>query len=622
MKEVIQKLLYPTKDIVRDHYGLYYRGERGVQTKENGKTALNLSQFTYADFMTLFNGVSLAKWKKYTGMRSLTLVLTLQGKGVIRLVGSHLHLNLPTKEFYGEFPFDFAQPQQLEICFPEMDETFAGFEIETKSPVTIEQGAFLGEFDSEREVNLAIATTTCKKEKYITANVRSIRDELLGSDRLISSHLTIHVVDNGRTLKREDFPESERIFLHSNRNVGGSGGYARGMIECLHQEMPATHVLLMDDDVVIETESINKTFVLLRHLKDEYQKHFISGAMMTMENPVLQWEDLGYVQKNGYFESVKPKLNQNGLYENLKNEQTYRENHTYAAWWFCCVPAETIRENGLPMPFFIRGDDVEYSLRCNPGFITMNGICIWHMGFGGKYNVTMDEYQVNRNMLINKASLPCLADVDPMFKAVMEFRYHMLRFDYGEAEIALRGIEDYLKGPSVIEKDRGEQIVKENNTFKPVMVPLSKLGHPERGKMDLYCGRDLRPSEEWLFGVTYNGQLFYNGPFRREPMTVPYNDPLTYGRQAFRTRLYAVDLENQTGYVLERNEKRFLELFRRYRKAMDLYRKDNDRIAAAYRKKKKEFVTEKFWRSYLGLQAAGSIAGEGSDFAKGKRSGN
>lgn len=50
------------------------------------------------------------------------------------------------------------------------------------------------------------------------------------------------------------------IYYHRNKNVGGSGGFTRGMIESIRQKPKATHVLLMDDDVVVLSESIKRTY--------------------------------------------------------------------------------------------------------------------------------------------------------------------------------------------------------------------------------------------------------------------------------------------------------------------------------------------------------------------------
>ena len=152
----------------------------------------------------------------------------------------------------------------------------------------------------------------------------------------------------------------------------------------------ATHVLLMDDDVLVLPESIRRTYNLLRLIKPEYKDYFISGAMLYYENPSFQHEDIGTVDVNGYdcrFKALKGIFNHQELTDNLENERFYPySKNSYAAWWYCCMPINTIKKNGLPLPIFIRVDDMEYALRCKARMITMNGICVWHMGFVTKYN--------------------------------------------------------------------------------------------------------------------------------------------------------------------------------------------------------------------------------------------
>ena len=76
------------------------------------------------------------------------------------------------------------------------------------------------------------------------------------------------------------------------------------------------------------------------------------------------------------------------------------------------IPVSQIEKRGLPLPLFIRCDDIEYSLRSHTKIMTMNGICIWHMGFVNKYNVAFDRYQQCRNLLIGKAATNIGKDVD------------------------------------------------------------------------------------------------------------------------------------------------------------------------------------------------------------------
>lgn len=194
----------------------------------------------------------------------------------------------------------------------------------------------------------------------------------------------MHVVDNGRTLDAKDV-ESERIFLHPNPNAGGAGGFARGMIEAMEQAPRATHVLLMDDDVSISPESIIRTFNLLSIVNDDYSEAFLSGAMMSMDQPNLRYEDVGFVACNGKYFPAKNLAYVDVLHDCVANEafvhcnpeeagyDADRMSQSYAAWWYCVIPVSVIDREGLPLPIFVRTDDVEYSLRAHAKIMTMNG---------------------------------------------------------------------------------------------------------------------------------------------------------------------------------------------------------------------------------------------------------
>ncbi|RAZ20198.1 glycosyltransferase family 2 protein, partial [Klebsiella oxytoca] len=63
---------------------------------------------------------------------------------------------------------------------------------------------------------------------------------------------------------------------------------------------------------------------------------------------------------------------------------------------------ELVRKDNLPLPIFIRGDDLEYGLRNMKTLILMNGICVWHEPFENKYSSFL-AYYVIRNRLIDNA---------------------------------------------------------------------------------------------------------------------------------------------------------------------------------------------------------------------------
>ena len=106
------------------------------------------------------------------------------------------------------------------------------------------------------------------------------------SDEPAGQHIVMRVVDNGRTLDTEKY-NSEYVHIYPNQNVGGAGGFTRGIIESMDAEKKPTHIILMDDDVKILPESLIRTYSLLAIMKDEYDSHFISGAMLFMEHIVF-----------------------------------------------------------------------------------------------------------------------------------------------------------------------------------------------------------------------------------------------------------------------------------------------------------------------------------------------
>lgn len=76
--------------------------------------------------------------------------------------------------------------------------------------------------------------------------------------------------------------------------------------------------------------------------------------------------------------------------------------------------SDKVKSESIGIAAFYSGDDVEFSIANHAKFITMNGICIWHMGFVTKFNMPMEFYQVHRNSLIIQAASGVTPEVDYM----------------------------------------------------------------------------------------------------------------------------------------------------------------------------------------------------------------
>ena len=603
MEYKIQSIVFPTETKHQQCRDLVYHGDSGFLDRENRCLTLGVGQ--KCDFVTYLNACSYRKWKKYAKVGQATLCLEVSGSVQICYLGYHKDMAMIVRNEFKLTMDTNVGRRTIKFVFPENDEEMIGFEITALEQSVLYGGYFTVEIQ-EKQINdicLCIATTTCRKEAFIKQNVELLKKEILASSDNIAENLYIHVVDNGETLTTEDI-NGAHVFLHPNHNTGGSGGFARGMIESLEQNPKATHVLLMDDDVLILPESIKRTYHLLKLLDSKYSTSFISGAMLYYEEPNRQHEDIGTITKNCMFNALKPKYDHNYLGCNIDNEAEFlKQPNEYAGWWYCCIPVTQIEKYGLPLPIFIRCDDMEYSLRCKANIITLNGICLWHMGFVTKYNAAFDKYQQCRNLLIDKACSDILKNVDVFDFVYKSYRIELLKFNYNAAELVLRALEDYLKGPEFLKHDRGESIVKENSKMNDKMIPLEEIpGGNMPNVWDCYFEEPRKIVDKWLFRITFNGQRLCP-PFLRRKKLVPIAFDHSYQPQkmTLHNKLLAVNPYNKTGVIRCLDVKKYRKLQKKCRELVLQYKKEHKRIEGLYRKEMKCLTSSKFWKEYLGI---------------------
>ncbi len=440
------------------HWWMLYRG--GGKFTYNQEERLYSIGPWFVEFFTYFNSFSISKWRTYTVIDNLKLLLHAYGNFKIDLFGHYRDDNgMIQKEILLSKTYNISNLTDIVLEYPKEDTCMMySFQISSYSNFTIKHGYYFTSIDKEkiRDVNVTINITTFKREQYVKRNLKILRDFFANSDELSSSHFHVNVVDNGSTLQQSEI-ESEKISYYSNNNVGGAGGFARGMIETIRSNYNTTHCLLMDDDVKILPESLIRTFSLLSTIKEEYSDSFISGSMLMLDAMNIQHEDVGYVHKNGSYRPKKP-IYELHLWENVfKNEEEMRSRkYEYAAWWYCCIPMKYITKDNLPLPLFIRGDDVEFSLRNSAKIITLGGICVWHQSFDKKYNQSLELYQVLRNSLIIQSTSSIFKEVDfiPRFNEL--FFGEINRLDYNGASLVLDALEDYMSGPDFLFLPQGE----------------------------------------------------------------------------------------------------------------------------------------------------------------------
>lgn len=602
MDRILQKLIYPDTDKLAYHTGLFYKGPVCGLTGE--ERSLFLAAGIHLDFAAYLNGYSNNKWKRYTNVRGLKLCLEAEGSFIVSLTGYSMKPVTPERTCFLEKEFDLPERQTIVLEYPDTNEEFLAFEITALDKTKICGGAYVGDFAEEdvRNVNLAIATTTCWKEPFIKGNVKKIREHLLETDDEIAEHLYVNVVDNGRTLSPEDI-ESDHIRLFPNPNTGGSGGYARGMMESLHMEPHITHILLMDDDVMILPESIRRTYMLLTVLKEEYWNSYISGAMLDYNKMYHQHEDVGTVQESGFLLKAKPDYNMTKLKDVIRNNREVPNlKHPYAAWWYCCMPREMVEKNGYPMPFFIRGDDVEYGLRSHTTYLTMSGICVWHMGFANKYNAFMNMYQSLRNLLIAKASSEDFDGCDVFKSLKLCFGARIYEYNYDGAELVLKALEDFLKGPGFLANANGEKILKEYSQLNEKMRPITEFPEAEIRMNWIRKKTRMTVKQTIAYRLTANGQRFIPASkLSKEIGFTSYDGQYTMKDACLRESVLAVNPYEETAIMRHPDREKYKALRKRFKELCKEYDARIGELTHAYHQAKERFVSEAFWRDYLGL---------------------
>jgi galactofuranosylgalactofuranosylrhamnosyl-N-acetylglucosaminyl-diphospho-decaprenol beta-1,5/1,6-galactofuranosyltransferase len=291
----------------------------------------------------------------------------------------------------------------------------------------------------------------------------------------------IFVSDQGATKVRdvEGFAEAakklgDRLQVIEQDNLGGSGGFTRGLFEAL-EHTDAEQVMLMDDDIRLEPDSVLRANAFARAAA---QPVIVGSQMLNLQararlHSMGEVVDLstcfwraapGAVTDHDFgadpvsapsvgAPSAGHRSKEIGGTLRGTRELHARINATYNGWWMCTFPRAVLERTGLPLPLFIKWDDAEYALRALAnGFPTVSlpGSAVWHMPWTDKDDATdWTAYFHVRNRLI----LAALHSPYDMRRTLLQQGLklslrHLLSMEYSTVAVQQKGIEDFLAGPA------------------------------------------------------------------------------------------------------------------------------------------------------------------------------
>ncbi len=484
---------------------LYAQCNAGASlTYSEGDQAAYLQQGGTLSSSSYFNSFYEKFYAKYTNLDAIYYLLKLQGDFQV-LVYREL-AETETRTLIYEEKFQTCQlTAPVKVVLPNLSQSQSPGRIYFELVCCSEQGLFTGgviatEQEKNREVSLGIVTCTFKKEIYVKNTVNTI----LQDESLQDKEFKVFVVDNGRTLAAEDFSDA-RVQLIPNRNVGGSGGFTRGLIEA-RQENTYSHFLCMDDDIELDSESIYRLFSLYEYAKSDFA---VAGSMLDLYKKHVLYEAgalHGRSPNDTKFNlflcaSLKHKLDlQTATSLNLL---LVEERIDYGAFWFFSFSKKIIEEIGLPMPIFIKIDDVEFGLRIKERFgniiVAFPSIAVWHEPFYAKYPI-WDVYYIYRNHLITHATHDSLEYINAVKFITKELIYSLLFFEYNYAEMIVKGFEDYVKGPDFL-KSADPEILHSN------IIKLSKSYKTQRSA-EVSSGGALSQAQNLQHNYSPNNQIY------------------------------------------------------------------------------------------------------------------
>lgn len=553
---------------------------------------------------TYFNVFSYSKYQRYTVVRDVIIQLEL--KGEFQILVCARRQNGHEVIYSDKFHSDEKKVWEYTKDFSNEDVTVDGYYY-VKLVSCADGGAFYGGryMTNAKPVNnvlLAMDICTFKREHYVTRNIKAIVDTLIKSpESSVSNNIEILLVDNGQTLKGQ-IEENQYVHLFYNKNYGGSGGFTRGLMEAYYERERYTHVLLMDDDVIIDPHAIEKTINILKYIDENHKETHIAGGMLHFDKPCFQ-EEAGCDWRIWDINSHN-KMTLRGSKALLENDRnTYP---LYGGWWYLCVPISTITENNLPLPLFIKIDDIEYALRNGKELLVTNGIGVWHEAFNKKYSQHL-EYFLARNEMIGATLHEDCTYME--YNRVTAFKHlfprimhNLLRHRYYSANVIIDGMEDYMKGVRYLVNQNEEQTLKNLLAAAPKLVTKEELktqGYKVSMPAYMHSKDTEIPGHPKLwFPYAIISMLLPDSLYNKKVEIVDY---ITCQPRQFTRNKYVLHWNNydQKGYVSEVDKKQFWQTLIRFFKVYMKLFVCLDMVKADYKKHIGKITSLEFWEKHL-----------------------
>ncbi|XRQ10869.1 glycosyltransferase [Actinomadura welshii] len=607
-----------------------------------GRRAVVVPAGRRVSFATYFNAFPASYWRRWTSVDEVTLRVRVRGQANVIVYRSSAKGHVQRVESV-RIDGDDALEETIRLTLsPFIDGGWYWMDIQAgERDAVLERADWCSEPGHVQQGRVSLGITTYNRPTFCIDQLLA----LAGAPEVLDVVDEIFVVDQG-TQKVRDTEEyaraaealGTRLRLIEQDNLGGSGGFSRAMDETLRSGT-SDYVLLLDDDVVTETEGVLRAVafadfartptIVGGHMFNLFARSQLHAYGECIQRYRWWWDTAPHTHREHDF-APDPHLGAHEGPGSLRRTPWLhrRIDVDYNGWWMCLIPTDVVRKVGLSMPMFIKWDDAEYCVRAGEaGFPTVSlpGMAAWHVPWQDKDDaIDWQAYYHERNRLVTALlHSPYERGGNLLKESFIISVKHALAMQYSTAELMVAAIEDVLSGPGHMHAGIATKL-GEINAFRADFPDAQNRGsHEEFPRV-----RKIRPPKRGrvpkppsgrmnMLATAMTGTLRHLRPVeaaaRGNPQTVvPHIDR----HWALLTKFDSALVSSADGTRVawyQRDPERFRQIMKRTSLLHTRLRREWPELSARYRAAMDDLTSPEAWRRTFGTTGAeGSSADRGA----------
>ncbi len=585
----LQNFIFPDPAICTEH-DLYYHAS-GDYGYSQSKQEISLGHGARLVLDTYFNILNIAKW--HAACTLTGLYAEISGKGEVEIRVFHAIPGRSWEVLHCEVVTLSAKAPHLADLSHFSDQATTGViyvEIKVLGKAgTITGGRFATRTRPETLPTLTASITTFKREEEVRRTIARFEAFLPGFE--FGDQVRVQVVDNGHSA---NITPSAAVTPMTNHNYGGAGGFARGLLEA--EKAGSSHCLFMDDDASFHMENIARAYVFLALAKD--RNTAVAGAMINNTHKWAMWENGAYFEGSCHPLFCGVDLRGRDAVFAMENESARLKPPTlYGGWWFFAFAIDQVKHH--PFPFFVRGDDISFSLMNDFTIHTLNGVVSFQDDFSEKES-PQTLYLDLRNHLIHhlvsdKLKRGALGTAKIALRFIMR---SLLRFHYESARAQLLAWQDVMRGPDFF--DENIDMAERRATIKQMMQTevWQDITQEEIKERRKYTHRSVERRHR-LGVYTLNGHLVPFSARRWDRITLGIGERGIVFPAFGAAQITYLNTASDKGYTVTQSKRQFFLLCWQMTRTLWRFLRDYKNIKAAYRTGYNTLTTRDYWEKKL-----------------------